>query len=41
LSLLRKMPVRDLPHLLAASTRAYNRLRRAYRDYGDDGSQTT
>jgi radical SAM superfamily enzyme YgiQ (UPF0313 family) len=41
LSLLRKIPVRDIPALLATSYRAYNRIRRAYRDYDDDGPQTT
>jgi radical SAM superfamily enzyme YgiQ (UPF0313 family) len=38
LSLLRKMPVRELPRLLATSSRVYNRIRRAYRDY-ENGNQ--
>lgn len=41
LSFLRMIPARDLPGLLATSYRAYNRIRRAYLDYGDDGPQTT
>jgi radical SAM superfamily enzyme YgiQ (UPF0313 family) len=35
LSLLRKMPVRELPGLAATSFRIYNQIRQAYRDYGD------
>jgi radical SAM superfamily enzyme YgiQ (UPF0313 family) len=38
LSFLRKVPVRDIPALLATSYRAYNRIRRAYRDYGLQGT---
>jgi radical SAM superfamily enzyme YgiQ (UPF0313 family) len=37
LSLLRKIPLKDLPSLLAASYRVYNRIRRAYLDYEDGG----
>jgi radical SAM superfamily enzyme YgiQ (UPF0313 family) len=35
LSLLRKIPVRDLPGLLATSTRIYGQIRMAYQDYED------
>jgi radical SAM superfamily enzyme YgiQ (UPF0313 family) len=38
LSLLRKIPVRDVPALLATSYRAYNRIRRAYMDYDSEGT---
>ena len=33
LAMLRKMPLRDIPALLASSYRVFGQLRRAYRDY--------
>jgi hypothetical protein len=36
LSFARKIPLRDLPHLMLASLRVYRRLRKAYLDYGEE-----